>query len=61
MPKLPPVAILKTLVTEAGYTMNEVTGMSRFEIVDAWLRWEGIIGYTQKIINLCDSTKESVE
>ena len=40
------------LVYEAEYSERRVNKMSDYELLDAWLRYNGIIGYTYDIINL---------
>lgn len=40
------------LVDEAEYSQEEVDQMSPFELIDAWLVYNGIIGFTQDIIDL---------
>ena len=34
-----------------AYSENEIKGMSDYDLFDAWLRWEGIIGWTDTILN----------
>lgn len=34
-----------------AYSENEIKKMSDYELFDAWLRWEGIIGWTDTILN----------
>lgn len=40
------------LVYEAEHTEAEVESMTDFELVDAYLTWNGIIGYTEDIIDV---------
>lgn len=40
------------LVNVAEKTEDEVNEMSDFELVDAFLCWNGIIGWTEDIINV---------
>jgi len=40
------------LVCEAGYSDEEVKSMTDFDLVDAYLTWEGIIGYTEIIVDV---------
>ena len=40
------------LVCEAEYTDTEVESMTDFDLVDAYLTWNGIIGYTEDIIDV---------
>lgn len=34
-----------------AYSESEIKKMSDYELFDAWLRWEGIIGWTDTILN----------
>lgn len=55
------------LIEEAEYNEMEVEEMNPLELIDAWLQWNGIIGYTGEIldvfiasgINLNDFTYEN--
>ena len=38
------------LIEEADYELIQVNNMSREELFDAYLTWNGIIGYTQDIM-----------
>lgn len=38
------------LIDESEYSEREVDGMTDLEMVDAYLTWNGIIGYTSDII-----------
>lgn len=40
------------LIDEAEYTESEVNEMSAIELVDAWLRYYGIIDYTDDIVEV---------
>lgn len=40
------------LVYEAEYSERMVNEMSDYEILDAWLRYNGIIGFTDDIIDV---------
>jgi hypothetical protein len=42
----------------AEYTAQDIAQMSRREVIDAWLIYNGIIGFTTLIMNVCDKTKE---
>ena len=35
-----------------GYSEDQINSMSPYEILDAWLQWEGIQGYTDDILTL---------
>ena len=37
---------------EYGYSEEEINSMSPSELIDEWLQWEGIIGYTDDILTL---------
>ena len=37
---------------EYGYSYEELNSMSPYEVIDSWLQWEGIQGYTDKILTL---------
>ena len=38
------------LIEEADYDITQLNNMTREELFDAYLTWNGIIGYTQDII-----------
>ena len=38
--------IIATLIDDAEYDEQEVMNMTPYELIDKWLKWEGIIGYT---------------
>ena len=40
------------LVEEAEHSQEEVDNMSNFELVDAYLTWNGVIGFTEDIIDV---------
>lgn len=42
--------LIEHLCDETERTPKEVEAMTPYEMVDAWLRWNGIIGYTDDII-----------
>jgi hypothetical protein len=45
--------IISDMIDEAyGYSEEDVNSMSPYELIDAWLQWEGIIGYTDDILTL---------
>ena len=45
------------LIDYCEFTEEEVDAMSRYEMFDVWLKYNGIIGYTDDIINmLSDAT-----
>lgn len=43
--------VINVLIDEAEYDEKEVMEMSNYELIDKWLTWEGIIGYTEDIIS----------
>ena len=43
------------LIDEAGYSANAVNHMSSWELLNAWLRYNGIIGYTNDIIEVVEA------
>lgn len=42
----------KYLVEECGYTPSRVANMTSFDKVDAWLKYQGIVGYTYDILRV---------
>lgn len=38
------------LIEEADYELTQLNNMTREELFDAYLTWNGIIGYTQDIM-----------
>lgn len=46
------------LVEEAEYDREDVENMSAQTLVDSVLQWEGICGYTNRIINLIEKAFE---
>lgn len=40
------------LIDVCEYTPERVEDMTRYEMVDAWLKYNGIIGYTDDIITM---------
>ena len=40
------------LIDICEYTPERVEDMTRYEMVDAWLKYNGIIGYTDDIITM---------
>jgi hypothetical protein len=41
-------------ILRTNYTEDEINMMSRKDILNAYLEWQGIIGYTFKIIRLME-------
>lgn len=46
------------LVNEAEYSEKKVEAMDKYEMVDAWLKYNGIIGFTEDIIEICKAASE---
>lgn len=40
------------LVDEVEYSIDEVNEMTDFELVDNWLAWQGIVDWTEDIIEV---------
>lgn len=40
------------LVTEAEYDVEEAEKLNGYELVQAWLEWNGIIGFTSDILDV---------
>ena len=40
------------LVYVAEYSEKRVNKMSDYELLDAWLKWNGIIGFTDDIVDI---------
>jgi len=40
------------LIEEAEYSTRKVAQMSRVEKLDAWLKYQGIVGYTDDILEV---------
>jgi len=45
------MSIIDTLLNDAEYSEADLKGLSPKELFDKWLTWEGIIGYTSKIVS----------
>lgn len=43
------------LTTEADYTEEQVNDMSDYELIDAYLNWEGLINWTSEIVEMMES------
>jgi len=46
------IGILEDL--KENYTKEQINRMSPTKFLNAWLEWEGIIGYTASILNIVD-------
>ena len=44
--------------SEGDYTREELEAMSKVQLLDAYLTWEGIIGYTDDIIEHIEAIYE---
>ena len=51
--------LIDFLVYEAEYDKESVEKMNSKELMDAWLSWEGILGYTNQIIELYQAAHET--
>lgn len=45
------------LMQQAEYTKGQVDSMDSYELIDAWLKYNGIIGFTDEIIEVVTSAK----
>ena len=54
-----PKPILKVLRNECDYTDDQIADWSAVTALDAWLEWEGIIGYTDIIVGHLDALRAS--
>lgn len=43
------------LICTADYERREVDQMDSYELLEAWLEWNGIIGYTEDIKNVVEA------
>ena len=46
------------LIDECEYTQKRVNNMSAMTLVDRYLRYNGIIGYTEEIIRVIEAAYE---
>lgn len=46
------VKLKEYLIDEAEYNEEDVNSMTDYEMLDAWLIYNGIIGYTEDIIDV---------
>lgn len=46
--------LMEYLVTEAEYSENEVAEMTNTELVDHWLEYNGICGFTEDIMKIVE-------
>ena len=52
MNKMKKEELKQYLIEEVGMSQSSVNGMSAFELINAWLKYNGIVGYTEEIINV---------
>ena len=48
------------LINEAEYDEEEVLNMDAHELIDKWLRYEGLIGWTDYIISTVKSLMDEL-
>ena len=46
------------LIEEAEMSQAEVEDMTAFELIDSWLKYNGIIGYTGEILEVVQAATE---
>lgn len=46
-------------LTEAGITDADIVSKSAEELFELWLKWEGIIGFTHRIIRTLDDLRRA--
>lgn len=46
------------LVTEANWDVEDAENLSSYELVDAWLKYRGIRGYTDQILEVVAAAYE---
>lgn len=46
---------------DSNYSLEDLNGMSDYELFDAYLKWIGIIGYTDDILETIQSIKNEKE
>lgn len=47
------------LIEEAEYSEEDVNNMDAEELVNAWLTWNGIIGYTSDVLEVVAAAYEN--
>jgi len=47
------------LIEEAEINQRNVEEMTAFEMIDAWLKYNGVIGYTEEIIDVIQAATET--
>ena len=50
-----PETIKSILINDAEYPEDMVNDMTPFELLDHWLEWEGICGYTEEILDTIEN------
>lgn len=48
------------LINKAKYDEEEVLNMDAYELIDKWLRYEGLIGWTDYIISTVKSLMDEL-
>lgn len=46
------------LINEAEYSETRVRNMNAYDKINAWLRYNGIIGFTDDIIEVVDAARK---
>lgn len=52
--------LIDYLVDEAEIRPSRVERMNEYELFDAWLRYQGIVGYTSDIIEVYKAANENL-
>lgn len=45
------------LIEEAEYSQEAVDRMDAWDMIDAWLEWNGIIGYTHELLMIIEASE----
>lgn len=53
-----PFNVRKILTEELGQSREQIETMTLEECLDAYLKWEGIMGYTSRILAIVKAYKE---
>lgn len=48
------------LIYEAEYDEEDVMDMDAYELIDKWLRYEGLIGWTSEIVETVMNLKDEL-
>jgi hypothetical protein len=54
-----PMSMLKVFRNEFGWSDSKIADADPEDLLDAWLEWEGIIGYTNLIVGHLDDLREA--